>query len=89
MVQVKSGKECYRVNEVREKVEERRSSSGLERTRRIISPELRPKAVKPYREEKLPSRLVGQELGVGRKTVWNWVQRYRQSHPVRSQAGAV
>jgi transposase InsO family protein len=66
------------MDKVKEEVEERRSSSGLKKKQRTISPELRLKAVKLYLEEKLPSKLICQELGVNRKAVWKWVQRYRQ-----------
>ena len=77
----------------RERVEKRRRGAGAGRRRRIISPELRLRAVKLYVEEGLPSNLICQELGVNRGLLYKWVARYRhrgedglkRRHPVRSK----
>jgi transposase-like protein len=58
------------MNEVKENVGKKRSSSGSVKKRRTFSRGLRLKAVKLYLEEKLPVKLICQELGVNRKAVW-------------------
>lgn len=46
--------------------------------REVSSPEVRLKAAKLYLEEKLPSRLICQELGITPKILYKWSKRYRE-----------
>ena len=53
-------------------------SGGPDGHVRLVSYELRRKAVKLYLEERIPAGLVAKELGISRQTVFDWVKRYRE-----------
>jgi len=63
------------MDKVNERVEKSWSSHGPGKKRRIVSPELRMKAVKLYLEEKLPRKLICHELGVHESMLYRWARK--------------
>ena len=62
------------VGEVKRKGKEKESRYG-----KRYGYEFKLRAVKLRLEEGLPFSLLSKELGVGKKTLWQWVKAYRES----------
>jgi transposase InsO family protein len=60
------------------KAQKGRSASGAGKKRRIVSAEVRLRAVKLFLEEGLPAKLICGEFGVHKSVLSKWVRRYRE-----------
>jgi transposase InsO family protein len=56
----------------------RRAASPAAEKRKIVTPQVRLRAVKLYREEGIPVKLICREIGVHESAVLKWVKRYRE-----------
>ncbi len=62
----------------REQVERSRRAAGGRKKERIVTPQMRLKAVKLRLEEGLSSKLIRREFGIHKSVLYNWVKRYRE-----------
>ena len=66
------------MDKAKKRAKQGRSAGGPRRKGRIVSPELRLKAVKLFLEEGLSQGLICREVGVHKSALDKWVRRYRR-----------